>query len=248
MRQGVPTSNFSELHAAVHLAHKYQCPDVEARALSVLKRYYAPTFYTYNRYSVVASALATPPPSAAVAAINIARLTDTPSLLPFAFYLITTAAPSCIVDGYTRRDGSVEHLSAHDFEVCIGARSELAWTLSGFVSHVFASAPSVPGCAQKGGQCTTARRKIAATAEKRARGRCDALEPFQQSIAEWAEELKLCKVCKRDMLARDVEGRARVWMELLHVFRLTAVEVGVEFITWDGEDSDADSDHSSDFY
>ena len=44
-------SDFAELHAAIHLAHKYQCPDVETRALSVLKRYYTSHFAEYVRYS-----------------------------------------------------------------------------------------------------------------------------------------------------------------------------------------------------
>ena len=62
---------------------------------------------------------------AAIAAVNIARLTDMPSMLPFALYLVCTLEGSAI-DGYERRDGSVEHLSAQDLKLCMNARGALA--------------------------------------------------------------------------------------------------------------------------
>ena len=129
LRDGLPVSDFAELHAAVHLAHKYQCPDVEAHALFVLKKYYTSDFAEHNAYSVSATTLAVPLRSSAIAAANIARLTETPSMLPFALYLACTLS-DCVMDGYQRRDGSVEHLAADDLRRCIKARSELAWELA----------------------------------------------------------------------------------------------------------------------
>ena len=70
---GTPLVEFAELHAAIHLAHKYQCPEVEKRALFVLKKYYTSHFPEYNAYDASATALAVPPPSAAIAAINHSR-------------------------------------------------------------------------------------------------------------------------------------------------------------------------------
>ena len=236
-------SYFSELHATVHLAHKYQCPDVEAHALSALKRYYAPTFHTYNRYSSMASALFTPQGSAVIAAVNIARLTNTLSMLPFALYEICSTVPSRMVDGYERRDGSIEHLSPQDLQMCIGARSELAWILAGLVSRVFTLVPSA--LCKRARLCAATRRKILVEAETNARGRCDALESFHDSIEDWAGKFRLCKLCRKEMLARAVEERKTVWEKLPGLFGLTVSDVGCAFVNWDdSEESSLDSSDS----
>ena len=100
---------FAELHAPIHLAHMYQCPDVEVHAPFVLKKYYTSHFTEYNTYDASATTTVVPPRSSAVAAINIARLTETPSRLPFTFYHIGHLG-GAMMDRSKRRDGSTEHL------------------------------------------------------------------------------------------------------------------------------------------
>lgn len=62
----------------------------------------------------------------AISAIKIARLTDTTSILPTAFYeLSTIAAADVVLRGHTSRDGSVQRLSDDDIELYLGMRSTL---------------------------------------------------------------------------------------------------------------------------
>ncbi|KAI1795344.1 hypothetical protein LXA43DRAFT_1090993 [Ganoderma leucocontextum] len=55
---------------------------------------------------------------------------------PFVRYQVCTLERE-MVDGYKRRDGSVEHLAADDLRLCIGARSEVAKQLAFCVRVVF---------------------------------------------------------------------------------------------------------------
>ena len=67
---GVPECHFEQLHAAFHLAHKYQCNDVEARILFVLKKYYTSDFTEHDGYAASKYTLLPPPPRAAIAAVT----------------------------------------------------------------------------------------------------------------------------------------------------------------------------------
>ncbi|KAI1795332.1 hypothetical protein LXA43DRAFT_881901, partial [Ganoderma leucocontextum] len=70
LRDGLPVSDFSELHTPIHPAHSYQCPDVEPRTLSILKQFYTAHFSDYARFDATNSSiiprcavLPLPPPS-----------------------------------------------------------------------------------------------------------------------------------------------------------------------------------------
>ncbi|PIL26539.1 hypothetical protein GSI_12297 [Ganoderma sinense ZZ0214-1] len=232
---GTPLVNFDVLHAAIHLAHKYQCPDVETQALFVLKKYYTCHFPEHDTYDASVTTLTVPPLSAAVAAINIARLTQSPSMLPFALYQACNLA-DVVMNGYKRRDGSVEHLAADDLRLCIRARTELAWELARVVDAVFSPTPT-KHC-RTFGECATAREMIHEMRQSHARGDCDALSVRRTSIPWWVAEFGLCKVCKREMLRRDVEERRRVWMLLPNMFGLDDNECSFT----DGRDGESDSD------
>ncbi|PIL26545.1 hypothetical protein GSI_12303 [Ganoderma sinense ZZ0214-1] len=168
--KGRPVSDFAELHAAFHLAHKYQCPDVETRALSVLKRFYTPHFSDYAYFDASKAGLVRPPRNAAIAAVNIARLTETPSMLPFALYEVCTLEDH-MVDGYTRRDGSVEHLTTADLKLCLGARGQLAKQTAFYLKGVFEANPG-EGCAHTT-QCAQARDNMRDEVNINALGDCD---------------------------------------------------------------------------
>ena len=114
---------FAELRAPIHIAHMYQCPDVEAHALFVLKKYYTSHFAEYNTYDTSATTIVVPPRSSAIAATNIARLTKTPSRLrmPFAFYLLGDLG-GAVMDRSKRRDVSTEHLDADNLRRYIVGR------------------------------------------------------------------------------------------------------------------------------
>ncbi|KAM5537023.1 hypothetical protein V8D89_009352 [Ganoderma adspersum] len=80
---------FSVLASLVRMAHKYAVPDVLADALSRLKKYYTDDLATWQDPSARArhvAAVEEDGPSA----IHLARLTNTPSLLPAAFLVCST--------------------------------------------------------------------------------------------------------------------------------------------------------------
>lgn len=223
LRDGQPVSDFSELHAIIHLAHKYQCPDVETRALSVLKRYYTAHLIDYVRYSTSRPSMPAPMRTAAIAAVNIARLTNTVSMLPFALYQVCTLG-GLMMDGYQRRDGTVEYLSTQDLRLCVGAQKTFAKEMFLFVKEVFQRKPS-PGC-KTTYRCTPALVNICDDMELNGIRKFELLDFYQEAIANWAVKFGLCTICKKGMLTRQVEERRRVWNMLPGVFCMTAEECG----------------------
>ena len=223
VRDGLPVSDFSELHAAIHLAHKYQCADVETRALSLLKKLYSPHFADHSPSRSPTCSMTRPPRTAAIAAVNIARLTGTPSMLPFALYQACTLEGE-VLDGYARRDGSVEHLAALDLRLCMDARSELARELAAYVRDVFAPGHS-DGC-EDIEQCTMGLNDMRDDAELRL-GRCDVFDAYEgRAVEHWVGNYELCAGCTREVLAREEGQRRRVWKLLPEMFGMTAQECG----------------------
>ena len=61
----------------------------------------------------------------AIEAINLARLLDKPSILPFAFYLCCAAHPLHLRNGVRREDGTLQTLSDVDYLKCAWATPQL---------------------------------------------------------------------------------------------------------------------------
>ncbi|PIL26528.1 hypothetical protein GSI_12286 [Ganoderma sinense ZZ0214-1] len=221
---GLPVSDFAELHAAIHLAHKYQCPDVEMRALSLLKNFYSPPLADHHVHAhSPKSPMARPPRLAAIAAANVARLTETPSMIPFALYQVSTLE-GAMLDGYARRDGSIEHLSASDLRLCIDARGSLAHEMVLYVRSAF-----TPGHSDRCTnieQCTMALNDIRDDMEERL-GTCDILDAYKgRPIEVWLADFELCEACAGEVLVREDAERRRVWRLLPGIFGMTAKECG----------------------
>ena len=225
LRDGLPISDFSELHAAIHLAHKYQCPDVETRALSILKQFYTPSFTDHVQFDPSTASLIRPPREAAIAAVNIARLTETPSMLPFALYEACTLEER-VLDGYTRRDGSAERLTPDDLRLCLRARHELARQMTYYTKEAFGANPS-NGC-RRTAQCTSALCGIWNEVEMDALGGCNIFDAYTEVMEMSMEDfqVELCKACTEELLVREEAGRMRVWSMLPRIFRMTSVECG----------------------
>ncbi len=84
---GTSPRTFNEISAAIRLAHKYHIQDVQDQALASLKTgMYSSDFDDWFMPPTLAC-LKDLKPSAAISVVNLARLTDTPSLLPGALYL-----------------------------------------------------------------------------------------------------------------------------------------------------------------
>ncbi len=124
------------------------------------------------------------------------------------------------MDGYKRRDGSVEHLSAHDLRLCLDARGALGRELDNTVKNMFRPGPSFdPECTATK-SCPTIS-GILYYAQEGVPGACSVMVPWRDSIDGWVEEHDLCKACKRTLLQREREERRVVWMKLPGIFGFT---------------------------
>ncbi|KAI0742362.1 hypothetical protein C8Q80DRAFT_1108543 [Daedaleopsis nitida] len=121
-------TEFHIMSALIRLAHKYQIDDVEKRAISALCSIYTTDLTDWFDFVRTVS----DDDSCAIAAVNLARLTETPTstILPSALFNCVLLT-SDVLDGYTREDGSVEYLSQDDLKRCIDAAPELSATTAG---------------------------------------------------------------------------------------------------------------------
>ena len=81
-------------------------------------------------------------PTHFIGAVNLARLTDTPLMLPMALYRCCYLE-SALVDGWTHKDGTVEHLCTEDLKRCMDGSIALERERSFFMFNMFI--PLVPG-------------------------------------------------------------------------------------------------------
>ena len=77
-----PSFSFLRISAIIRLAHKYHIQDVLDQGILALAEYFTDDFDTWMADKNVI----TFQPREAIAAVNLARLIDKPSLLPTAFY------------------------------------------------------------------------------------------------------------------------------------------------------------------
>ncbi|TFK89940.1 hypothetical protein K466DRAFT_518023 [Polyporus arcularius HHB13444] len=152
---GKKTYTFAQLSALVRLAHKYEIDDIQNEALSVLKTQFA--YDLKNPWLCDGEkAFNMPNPACAIEVIHLARLTDTPALLPFAFYMCATIGGKT-AEGWRREDGTTVYLSQEDLKRFIDGSMRLARKAGELVSSIAdiilgAGARCTPACRD---QCHT---------------------------------------------------------------------------------------------
>lgn len=109
------------------MSHKYGFIGIRDTALHFLKTC-IPSYLSLNNWAAFItgrSELMTMEIEDFLIAVNIARLTETHSLLPMALYACCTCLPhASIINGITRPNGVVERLSPEDIVLCM--RGKLA--------------------------------------------------------------------------------------------------------------------------
>lgn len=204
----------------IRLAHKYHVADIQDQALLFLQDYYFPS--DFNLYEERRKAH-TIPHTYGIAAVNIARLTNTPSLLPVAF-LECHSLHEAIFNGHTREDGTVEHLSADDLRRCFVAQYALPKRYFLAMTTIFGLIPSA-GCRDP---------------ERCERGLNDScsfiirmeIAFLPDCIVKWAKVIRLatevtshiCPECEKDLQARDARERRKFWEDLPKIFGITVEE------------------------
>ncbi|PIL26458.1 hypothetical protein GSI_12216 [Ganoderma sinense ZZ0214-1] len=229
---------FPELFAVVRLAHKYNIENLLEQALHVLKQFYTTSFSKYERRPHSHPNFARPRLVHHIGAVNLARLTNTLSILPIALYHCC-ALSGTVMDGWTRDTGETEYLSMQDLRAVLTARGELVGRGFAMLLNIFEDHPA-QDCAQPG-LCGIVLTGLIRSVEWMPSDECNVLDSWEVEIRRLARELEICKTCRRAMSKRDVKERRDVWDMLPAIFGLSKAEC-----QWDvpvpGDDGSSDSD------
>ncbi|KAL1946218.1 hypothetical protein VTO73DRAFT_15345 [Trametes versicolor] len=204
---------FTQLSSFVRLGHKYGIVDVEQQALACLKTYFTNKFDLWESfcpglfgYRHAALCL-----SSGIEAIHLARLTATPEMLPVAFYICALRGEA-VLDGWTRADGTVEHLAPEDLRRAIKGFGTLRFESHRLLTDQFDVTVSVT--------CTTPAicnlilgRNYLCQLDDRSPW---PLHPWQQYISL----PDLCKQCSYHLTEHSRAERRKLWRRLPAIFDL----------------------------
>ncbi|KAH9856111.1 hypothetical protein C2E23DRAFT_722423 [Lenzites betulinus] len=216
--------SFSQLSAVARLAHKYNIADLETQASTVLQSAYVQTFADLEALQAFRE-LEDPGPAdgnfptfddvCAIGAINYARLLDQPGVLPYAMYTCCGLGAD-ILDGWTREDGTREHLSTEDLKRVVNGREKLAMTARHAFLRIFDPASGESPCS-----CEAALVELmmgAGLSEGPATH--DVLSSWEPDIRRLCFDFDICQLCEDDLLARDDMERRQIWARLPEFFGL----------------------------
>ena len=202
----------------IRLAHKYRIESVQEQALTALKTGFPDTFEAYRDMPDDQSLIEFEEVHA-IGAVTLARLTDTPSILPFALYRCC-ALGSALLDGWTREDGWVEHLSPQDLRRVIDGRDVLAREAVKLFHRVFSDHIPAPNCTTR----ETCRLALAYLEHKIGNddeaGSYDVLSTWATLVKKVAKKRGLCQRCVDDVLFREESARGTVWFKLPTIFNV----------------------------
>ena len=111
------------ISAIVRLSHKYELDALHDWAMGYLTTYYTSSFDAWSNGDNAAQWQ--PDPVHAITAVNLARLTNTSSILPTAFYICATLSPNVLLR-VPPQDGSTEQLTPEDLSLVLGLKARLA--------------------------------------------------------------------------------------------------------------------------
>lgn len=208
---------FASIAALIRLANKYQFRSILDEGLKRMKSCFTDCLLVYDVVErKKGSARMSFVESDAIAAVAIARLTNTPSILPLALYMCSQLDPDIITNGIARANGFVDRLSPADQLGCLRARAMLR-------DDVYVAAYNIvrPTCAHAFGVCVCAK-TIKTTAqelwkyEDSALARHRALQNWDDIIDRVAGDL--CPGCVSLLRRRTAKERRTIWEKLPKIF------------------------------
>ena len=203
---------YPELSALARLAHKYQIDVVERYAIGRLKEVFTNNFEAWERevYVFNESFIA---PCNPIDSIDLARLTNAPSMLPLSFYLCAQDM-NLIVDGQKREDGTCTMLSNADMKRCIAGYGELCRMSEPMLQQTFL-APPPPNFCETPSECKHAvKRMVKRFGLKKTLHHLTTWEPHIE------EEFDGCDACSKAAIERDKAARRELWKKLPRIFGL----------------------------
>lgn len=205
------SSEHWELPALVRLAHKYQIDVIERLAIDRLKRVFTNDFDAWNHPDPLRASYKA---YNAVEMLQLARLTNNPSMLPVAFYACIQHVERAIVDGMAREDGTLVFLDGADAKVCIQAIGELCRRSDRVCQQTFL-APLSDSCMTPA-KCRDIRERV-----------------LEKSL--WMSDRNplrprsflFCDACRDAVLERHEAARRELWKDLPQIFHLRDEVKGV---------------------
>ncbi|KAH9900671.1 hypothetical protein C8Q73DRAFT_675165 [Cubamyces lactineus] len=240
LNQG-PAIDIDMLAALIRLDHKYELPSLHQQAVSFLS-----TYYTTNFDAWADGANAThwhPEPIHAITAISIARLTNTPSILPTAFYQLATLPPAVLLAGYTSstptpastnasesRDAptmTMHRLSQTELALCLQFRDAL---LALNMESAFALFKTTNVTCTARGHCSMYTRHVL---DYTGQGELPHPLASNRALDSWMPNIEqehaplgfkhrsMCRNCRADFAYREREIRRETWRKLPGILGLT---------------------------
>nr|VWP02334.1 Xanthomonas outer protein J [Ganoderma boninense] len=220
--QDAPERTFDEVYAVITLAHKYNIEDVQRQALYSLREYtFNDNFEVWKERCREGIKVDGP---CAIGAVNLARLLDVPQMLPIALYKCLRIGSS-MLDGWTRGDGSIEHLSQDDIKRCIDALQSLSRDRVSYTYWMYYAGVS-ERCAQHA-LCKDALREILAYIMQ-----CDpdflsdGAYALENPIVPDMDDFGLCASCAQAVKDRELGERRTLWENLPDAFSLVVDKWG----------------------
>ena len=214
--KGNPVRTFNEISAVIRLAHKYNIQQVQEQALASLQDLGFVTSFSAYSNPPEDSPLALDP-LFNIAVVNIAHLTETPSLLPLALFRCAYLGGE-LLDGWTHEDGTVEHLTEADLRRCFDGRAALMHEYTAFLSALFDDTASA-ACTRRR-TCSTNLRFMQRNAVS---SKGLALE--HDPLKDWATVAKniedagtVCRSCAGEVAERARTGQKEIFERLPEIF------------------------------
>ncbi len=211
---------YKKLSALIVLADKYQLESIAQQAVECLKAAFTKSFEQWDTRPE-ADGLQTKEDCEpctdhrlrAIDAVHLARITDTPSVLPLALYHCALLGDR-VTEGWTHQDGTVQQLAPEDLARAAGGYKYLCEQRAGFLASLFSATPS---------------------AECRTRILCGGLLQFLEEKGavvyetpalldrpdRWTSRTPLCRPCTRELEEREKGERRELWKKLPEIFRLS---------------------------
>ncbi|KAH9916587.1 uncharacterized protein BXZ73DRAFT_53794 [Epithele typhae] len=205
--------DMQDISAGIRLGHKYQMTVLANNLVSRLGQYYT------RHWSVWSSPQRQAYPerlrgSAAIAVVNLAGLTGDTWMLPAAFMECLRLPTEELLAGFTRGDGTVEHLSPEDLASCVGGRSHLLVFETAFYGCILDKSCSLLCTRRIFDECTTAlrgKRDDLQGLSQHLVALRDPTEP-REALLAWADR-ELCSSCideVRRVRVRRKQARGRL--------------------------------------
>ena len=214
------------------MGHKYAIPKLTEDAAYRLKKYY-PTSLTAWDDVATRARYVTALPMDAFEAIRLARLTDTPSILPVAFFTCCKNLRQKLDEGNSvERHRFLERLSVDDAWRLVNDRENLVWGILSRLSDLLTTYDSLPPNYRSAHRACRGR-IMASIQALRADKRTVLLKNERyhaafEPLSDWysgkpgnpTQRALKCETCLAALKSRDEETREQIWSELPHYFDL----------------------------